>query len=34
MKPNGTIKWIKDETEPQLRQWEQFYRNRWQPRGS
>ena len=30
MKPNGTIKWIKDETEPQLRQWEQFYRNRWQ----
>ena len=30
MKSNGSIKWIKDETEPQLRQWEQFYRNRWQ----
>ena len=30
MKANGSIHWIKDETEPQLRQWEQFYRNRWQ----
>ena len=30
MKSNGSIKWIKDEPEPQLRQWEQFYRNRWQ----
>jgi nitrate reductase / nitrite oxidoreductase, alpha subunit len=30
MKTNGSIPWIKDETEPQLRQWEQFYRNRWQ----
>lgn len=30
MKPNGTLTWIKDETKPQLRSWEQFYRNRWQ----
>jgi nitrate reductase alpha subunit len=30
MKTNGSIPWIKDETEPQLRQWEEFYRNRWQ----
>ncbi len=24
------IPWIKDETDPQLRSWEEFYRNRWQ----
>lgn len=30
MKPNGKLPWIKDETRPQLRSWEQFYRNRWQ----
>ncbi len=27
---NGTITWIKDETKAGLRQWEEFYRNRWQ----
>jgi len=30
MKANGTLTWIKDETNPALRGWEQFYRNRWQ----
>ena len=34
MKPNGngngTLPWIKDEARPELRTWEQFYRNRWQ----
>jgi nitrate reductase alpha subunit len=34
MKPNGNgsgiLPWIKDEVRPQLRTWEQFYRNRWQ----
>ena len=34
MKPNGSgsgiLPWIKDETKPELRTWEQFYRNRWQ----
>ncbi len=30
MKPNGTLTWIKDESNPALRSWEQFYRNRWQ----
>jgi nitrate reductase alpha subunit len=30
MKANGTLTWIKDETNPALRSWEQFYRNRWQ----
>lgn len=30
MKSNGTLTWIKDETNPALRSWEQFYRNRWQ----
>ncbi|HYL37682.1 MAG TPA: hypothetical protein VEV17_17335, partial [Bryobacteraceae bacterium] len=30
MKPNGTLHWIKDENKPELRDWEQFYRNRWQ----
>ena len=29
-KPNGSIGWIKDETDPKLREWEEFYRNRWQ----
>ncbi len=27
---NGSITWIKDETNPGLRKWEEFYRNRWQ----
>ncbi len=27
---NGEITWIKDETNAGLRQWEEFYRNRWQ----
>jgi len=27
---NGTIHWIKDERKPELRAWEEFYRNRWQ----
>ncbi len=27
---NGTITWIKDERNPSLRTWEEFYRNRWQ----
>jgi nitrate reductase alpha subunit len=34
MKPNGNghgiLPWIKDEVRPELRSWEQFYRNRWQ----
>ena len=30
MDKNGTIPWIKDETDPKLRGWEEFYRNRWQ----
>src|SRR6266567_1193091 len=34
MKPNGSgagiLPWIKDEKKPELRTWEQFYRNRWQ----
>ncbi len=30
MKSNGDIRWIKDESAPKLRVWEQFYRNRWQ----
>ncbi|MBI4446645.1 MAG: nitrate reductase subunit alpha [Acidobacteria bacterium] len=30
MKPKNEIPWIKDETKPQLRSWEEFYRNRWQ----
>jgi nitrate reductase alpha subunit len=29
-KPNGSNNWIKDETDPKLRAWEEFYRNRWQ----
>ncbi|HJZ96530.1 MAG TPA: molybdopterin-dependent oxidoreductase, partial [Candidatus Solibacter sp.] len=27
---NGILPWIKDEVRPELRSWEQFYRNRWQ----
>ena len=27
---NGILPWIKDEARPELRTWEQFYRNRWQ----
>jgi nitrate reductase alpha subunit len=27
---NGAIGWIRDEVNPQLRRWEEFYRNRWQ----
>ncbi|HLF15129.1 MAG TPA: nitrate reductase subunit alpha, partial [Bacteroidota bacterium] len=30
MNNNGSIPWIKDETDPKLRSWEEFYRNRWQ----
>ena len=30
MKPNGALVWIKDQHDPKLRQWEEFYRNRWQ----
>ncbi len=30
MKPNGTTAWIKDQFDPELRRWEEFYRNRWQ----
>jgi nitrate reductase alpha subunit len=30
MSTNGFISWIKDEVDPQGRQWEEFYRNRWQ----
>ncbi|MFN8627570.1 MAG: nitrate reductase subunit alpha [Candidatus Binatia bacterium] len=30
MKTRNAIEWIKDETDPQLRGWEEFYRNRWQ----
>jgi nitrate reductase alpha subunit len=30
MKSNGSIPWIKDEVGAQGRQWEEFYRNRWQ----
>ncbi len=27
---NGKLPWIKDEVRPELRSWEEFYRNRWQ----
>jgi len=27
---HGSIPWIKDEIDPKLRSWEEFYRNRWQ----
>ncbi|HXK59471.1 MAG TPA: nitrate reductase subunit alpha [Acidobacteriota bacterium] len=30
MSSRAGIPWIKDETDPQLRSWEEFYRNRWQ----
>ena len=30
MKTRDTIDWIKDEVNPKLRSWEEFYRNRWQ----
>jgi nitrate reductase alpha subunit len=30
MKRKDAISWIKDESTPQLRSWEEFYRNRWQ----
>lgn len=30
MSNNSTVKWIKDEVDPKLRSWEEFYRNRWQ----
>ena len=30
MKKNGVLPWIKDERDPGLRNWEEFYRNRWQ----
>jgi len=30
MSKDGKIPWIKDEENPQLRSWEEFYRNRWQ----
>ena len=30
MKVKQMIPWIKDENDPQLRDWEEFYRNRWQ----
>lgn len=30
MTNNGSIPWIKDEVGPEGRQWEEFYRNRWQ----
>ncbi|MBI4459281.1 MAG: nitrate reductase subunit alpha [Acidobacteria bacterium] len=30
MKRNGTLGWIKDQFDPRLRGWEEFYRNRWQ----
>jgi nitrate reductase alpha subunit len=29
-KSNGSSAWIKDEADPKLRAWEEFYRNRWQ----
>ncbi len=30
MKPKDAAAWIKDEVAPDLRKWEEFYRNRWQ----
>ncbi len=30
MKTRDAISWIKDEIDPKLRGWEEFYRNRWQ----
>jgi nitrate reductase alpha subunit len=31
--PNG-VTWLKDETAPGRRRWEEFYRNRWQTTAS
>ena len=30
MKENDSLVWIRDQFDPKLRQWEEFYRNRWQ----
>ncbi len=30
MKVRNALSWIKDEVDPKLRSWEEFYRNRWQ----
>ena len=30
MKTNDALVWIKDQHDPKLREWEEFYRNRWQ----
>ncbi len=30
MKSKGSAAWIKDQFDPKLRRWEEFYRNRWQ----
>ena len=30
LKSNGSLVWIKDESNPEQRGWEEFYRNRWQ----
>ncbi|MBI4444192.1 MAG: nitrate reductase subunit alpha [Acidobacteria bacterium] len=30
MKRNGSVLWLKDQFDPRLRTWEEFYRNRWQ----
>ena len=30
MKTNDALVWIKDQHDPKLRDWEEFYRNRWQ----
>jgi len=30
MKTRDAIRWIRDEADPKLRSWEEFYRNRWQ----
>ena len=30
MKRKDALSWIRDESNPQLRGWEEFYRNRWQ----
>src|SRR5215813_2254995 len=30
MKTRDAISWIRDEVDPKLRSWEEFYRNRWQ----
>ena len=30
MKVRDPISWIRDDVDPKLRSWEEFYRNRWQ----